>query len=140
MSNLIIKNSIIIPCITLLVGLFLGYIVAVSSYQGMSRDGYRLSGHMMPSIENASNYSHSESNMHMMNSGLSGKTGDAFDKEFITEMMIHHEGAVAMAQLALQKAQHQEIKDLAAAIIIAQNKEIDDMKIWYKKWFGVDLK
>ena len=41
-----------------------------------------------------------------MVSGLSGKTGDVFDKTFIDEMITHHEGAVVMAEAALKNAKH----------------------------------
>lgn len=68
--------------------------------------------------------------------GLDGKTGDAFDQAFLTEMIMHHEGAVMMAEAALKDAKHQEIKDLANAIIAAQNKEIADMKAWNKSWYN----
>ena len=70
-----------------------------------------------------------------MNAELQGKTGDDFDKAFISEMVVHHQGAVEMAELALKHAKHQEIKDLAKAIITAQNKEIADMKAWAKSWY-----
>lgn len=70
-----------------------------------------------------------------MNAALRGKTGDDFDKAFISEMIVHHQGAVEMAELALKQAKHQEIKDLAKAIITAQNKEIADMKAWAKAWY-----
>lgn len=74
--------------------------------------------------------------MHDMNAGLVGKDGDVFDQSFITEMITHHEGAVAMAQLALMHAKHQEIKDLAQAIITAQTTEIQQMKSWQQEWYG----
>ncbi len=74
--------------------------------------------------------------MASMNKNLEGKTGDEFDKSFISEMILHHEGAVEMAELALTNAGHQEIKDLAQAIISAQNKEISDMKAWQMTWFN----
>lgn len=71
-----------------------------------------------------------------MTNGLSGKSGDEFDKAFIEEMIIHHQGAVDMANLALKNAKHKEILDLSKAIIQAQNKEITDMKSWQKAWFN----
>jgi uncharacterized protein (DUF305 family) len=74
--------------------------------------------------------------MTSMNAALQGKTGDAFDKEFLSEMIVHHEGAVAMAELALKNAKHQEIKDLSSGIIAAQNKEIGEMKAWGKSWYN----
>ena len=74
--------------------------------------------------------------MASMNANLEGKTGDAFDKAFITEMVMHHEGAVEMAELALTNAKRQEIKDLAKAIITAQNTEISQMKAWASAWYS----
>ena len=71
-----------------------------------------------------------------MNSALRGKTGDAFDQAFLSEMIVHHEGAVKMAQAALQSAKHQEIKSMAEEIITAQTREIDQMRQWLEDWYG----
>ena len=65
---------------------------------------------------------------------LQGKTGDDFDKTFISEMIDHHQGAIDMAKLAKEKALHREIKDMADDIISAQTKEIDKMRQWQKDW------
>jgi uncharacterized protein (DUF305 family) len=65
--------------------------------------------------------------------------GDApFDQRFIQAMIPHHEGAIAMAQEALQNAERQEIKDLAQAIISAQEAEIAQMKEWLSAWYGIE--
>ncbi|MBU1754824.1 DUF305 domain-containing protein [Patescibacteria group bacterium] len=74
--------------------------------------------------------------MDSMMQGLSGKTGDAFDQAFLSEMIMHHQGAVVMAEAALKDAKHQEIKDLAKNIISAQNTEIKEMQDWQKAWYG----
>jgi len=79
-----------------------------------------------------------EQMMHDMNAALRGKTGDDFDKAFLSEMIVHHQGAVEMAELARKDAKHQEIKDLAEAIITAQEKEIADMQSWQKDWYGAE--
>ncbi len=71
-----------------------------------------------------------------MMAGLEGKTGDEFDKAFLSEMIMHHEGAVQMAEAALQSAKHQEIKDMARAIISAQTAEINQMRMWGKNWYN----
>jgi uncharacterized protein (DUF305 family) len=63
----------------------------------------------------------------------------SIDKHFIEQMIPHHEGAIEMAQLALEKAKRPETKTLANGIIAAQQKEITDMKAWYKQWFGTDV-
>lgn len=73
--------------------------------------------------------------MQGMTMGLEGKTGDAFDKAFLSEMIVHHEGAVAMAKAAQMHAAHQEIKDLAEAIIAAQTTEIEQMRQWQTQWY-----
>ena len=69
---------------------------------------------------------------------IDGKTGDEFDAAFIDEMIVHHEGAVAMAQAALVNAKHQEIKDMANAIISAQTSEIEQMKEWKQTWYSTN--
>jgi len=50
------------------------------------------------------------------------------DAAFATMMVAHHEGAIEMARLALDRGQHPEIKSLAAAIIAAQQDELDVLK------------
>jgi len=62
----------------------------------------------------------------------------SFDQMFIDMMVPHHQGAIEMAQIAQQRAEHSEIKKLAGFIITAQNKEIGDMRGWRKDWFGTD--
>lgn len=69
-----------------------------------------------------------------MTFNLSGLTGDAFDKEFISEMIVHHQGAISMAKLAAAQAKHQEVKDLANNIVSAQSSEIAQMQTWQKNW------
>jgi uncharacterized protein (DUF305 family) len=71
-----------------------------------------------------------------MMEGLLGKTGDDFDKAFLSEMIVHHQGAVSMAQAALQNAKHQEIKQMAQNIISAQTSEIQQMQQWQKSWYN----
>lgn len=95
--------------------------------------------HMMPNggvMSNTGSMSMSQM-MIDMNAELQGKKGDNFDKAFMIEMIVHHEGAVQMAELALKNAKHQEIKDLAKGIVSAQNKEIGEMKGWLQSWYGI---
>lgn len=57
-----------------------------------------------------------------------------YDIRFIDAMISHHAAAVAMAQTALQKAEHSELKQLAEIIIADQTKEIAQMQQWRKAW------
>ena len=58
-----------------------------------------------------------------------------FDLRFIEAMIPHHESAVTMAQAAQQQATKPEIKQLAQAIIAAQQAEIAQMQRWKQTWF-----
>jgi len=75
-----------------------------------------------------------EDHMMGMTSSLEGKTGDEFDKTFIEEMIVHHQGAIDMAQLAQENAGHDEIKSMADNIISAQSSEIEMMRNWQQDW------
>lgn len=70
-----------------------------------------------------------------MAQGVQAATGDAFDTQFLSDMIVHHQGAISMATSALKNAKHQEIKDLAKNIIAAQNKEITEMQAWQLQWY-----
>jgi uncharacterized protein (DUF305 family) len=61
------------------------------------------------------------------------------EQQFMEQMTSHHADAIQMAEMAKEKAKNGQVKSLAAGIITAQNKEITDMKSWYKQWFGKDL-
>jgi uncharacterized protein (DUF305 family) len=89
--------------------------------------------HVMPDGTVMSNMD-DEMSMDDMTSVLEGKSGDEFDKEFIKQMIVHHEGAVDMAELALKSAKHQEIIDLSSEIIRTQSSEIQMMKDWNASW------
>lgn len=69
---------------------------------------------------------------------LGGITGD-IDRHFMEQMIPHHEDAVAMAELALTRAEHRELGQLAEIIKRDQNREIDQMRAWYRSWYGVDV-
>jgi uncharacterized protein (DUF305 family) len=58
-----------------------------------------------------------------------------YDLRFIDGMLMHHQGAVNMAEEALSKSQRPEIKKLAQDIITAQNREISQMKEWRTAWY-----
>ncbi len=88
-------------------------------------------------MDKSSNQGHATgmgSSMRDMVESLSNKKGDDFDRAFIEGMIIHHEGAVEMAEQAKKKAKHDEIKKLADEIITAQTREIRMMKDWKNSW------
>jgi uncharacterized protein (DUF305 family) len=69
----------------------------------------------------------------------SGPRG-AFDREFMTEMVSHHGMAVEMAELAVDKATHPELKRVAEDIVRTQTAEIKRMQRWLRSWYGVRVR
>ncbi len=131
------NNTIIVTIIALIIGLGVGYGIGNSKVSPSKVEQSDMMNHQMSdgSIMDNNNVSMSEM-MSSMNVELAGKTGDEFDQAFLTEMIVHHQGAVKMAELALTNAEHHEIKDLANAIIDAQNTEILQMKEWQESWYN----
>jgi uncharacterized protein (DUF305 family) len=58
---------------------------------------------------------------------------------FLEQMVPHHEAAIAMATLAVEKARRPQIRELGRGIIAAQQKEIAAMEARHREWFGRDL-
>jgi len=75
----------------------------------------------------------------MMGQPLDQLSGDEFDKAFLAQMTMHHAMAVMMARPVVANASHQELKDLAQAMIDDQTREIAQMRSWAKDWYGLDL-
>lgn len=80
-----------------------------------------------------------ESDMEMGDMEISDDASLPFDQRFLTAMISHHQGAIDMAKAAQEQAEHAEIKTLADTIIETQQAEIDQMKTWLQKWFGVTV-
>lgn len=132
--------------VSVLLGLFIGYAVwgnkTMDSNMNMEMSS-KTGGYMMPDgtmMGGMGSTMSMESMMTGMMASLKGKTGNEFDKAFLTEMVMHHEGAVVMAQAVLTSTDRPELKKLANEIIVAQNKEVSQMRAWYKMWFGTELK
>lgn len=102
------NNVVVVGVVALIVGLGLGYMAWGNTY---SRSG----GHMM---------------------GDGSMMGQNIDQHFIVQMIPHHEGAIAMAKIALERSKRPEMISLGNGIIEAQQKEINDMTAWYQSWFG----
>lgn len=61
------------------------------------------------------------------------------DKTFIEMMIPHHQSANDMAKMALSKAKSPEVKRLAQKIIDEQTREIQQMRSYYRQWYGSDV-
>ena len=56
-------------------------------------------------------------------------TGDQ-DKDFVTMMIPHHQGAIDQAEIELKYGKDPEMKAMAEKIIADQKKEIAQMEKW----------
>ena len=117
------NNVVIIGLLTLIAGLGVGYFVGAQMTHQMSGSS-SMSGADMETV------------MHGMTMSLEGKSGAELEKAFLEEMVVHHEGAVEMAQTLLQGTNRPELINLGNDIITAQNEEITMMKKWQGDWFG----
>ena len=60
---------------------------------------------------------------------------EPFDKAFIDNMIPHHESAIAMAQVVLEESENPEIREIAGAVVDAQEREIEQMRSWRDEWY-----
>jgi len=131
------KNIYIVSLTTLVIGFFLGYLLwGNSQMNNMSMDRmHQMSDKSMMESNTTMNM---DQMMDSMMAGLAGKTGDAFDKAFLSEMVVHHQGAVLMAEAVLKNSKRPELIKLANDIIAAQTSEINLMKGWQSSWFKIN--
>ncbi len=107
------RNTILVGGVLLLLGLGIGY--AIGGREPV------IGNHMMPSGSMMADDS-------MMSRNI--------DQHFIVQMIPHHEGAIEMAKIALERSKRAEIISLSNGIIEAQEREITNMSAWYESWFG----
>lgn len=74
--------------------------------------------------------------MHNMMMKALGQKDANYEARFIDLMIPHHEGAIMMAEDAIEKATRPELKQMAREMIAAQKKEIAQLMEWRKQWYG----
>ena len=123
------------PILYGIIGLLAGALITVavasnavnSNNAGMMRMmGMRSGGPMMMS---------GAGGMDQMMEGMMGKTGQDLEQSFLEAMIVHHQGAITMAQEVKQGTNRPELAKLANDIISAQTKEIETMRLWLNSWW-----
>jgi uncharacterized protein (DUF305 family) len=94
-------------------------------------DGMPIKMMMPEASDSASTKEYKAAMMRMMQAMPSKFTGDA-DIDFMMQMKAHHQGAVAMAKIALANGKDATVKKLANEIVNAQEKEIKTIDQWLK--------
>ncbi|WP_269516072.1 DUF305 domain-containing protein [Brevundimonas subvibrioides] len=69
----------------------------------------------------------SEAEMHRQMSAASGAT---VEEAYVAKMIAHHEGAIAMAEVALRESRDPEVRRMAQGVVDAQTREIAEMRAW----------
>ena len=120
------KNTIVAIVISLIVGGGIGYRIAPKGVMDTSTTSSQMAtgGHDM------------QNTMDSMVANLKDKKGEDLDLAFLQGMIVHHEGAIEMAKIVVEKTKRPEIKKLAEDIINAQSGEITLMKGWLSQWYG----
>lgn len=88
------------------------------------------SGHDMGTpVATADNqaFAASEAEMHTL---MSAATGTTVDEAYIAKMTAHHQGAIAMAEVALRESRDPAVRRMAQGVIDAQTTEIAEMRAW----------
>jgi uncharacterized protein (DUF305 family) len=64
------------------------------------------------------------------------ENGEYSDERFIDAMVPHHQGAISMAEVALENAEHPELLQLARNVISTQQAEIEELRAIKEQEFG----
>ncbi|MEY2665372.1 MAG: hypothetical protein RLZZ480_477 [Candidatus Parcubacteria bacterium] len=144
------ENMILIVAAAILVGGIGGYVIGnergewrggmMGQYENREKDGWfsKDSDEGMHRMHDGSMMANDTSRGGMMQHGMMMVTSE---KEFITEMIPHHQEAIDTAKEVLARGgTTPEVKTLAEGIVTAQEKEIADMKSWYETWYGTPYK
>ncbi len=145
------NNTIIVGLLSLILGLLLGYFLSASGAanrvpfmsgmmgmmggETMEEEMDEMMGHGAGDefVDGDGAMSHAMDEMML---GFRGLTGEAYEEMFLRGMIVHHLGAIEMAQELLKQTKRPELINLANNIIASQTKEVNDMRAWHEAWFG----
>lgn len=127
------KKELLFGGIGLLAGIIITWAVATISVNNNYTGMMNMMG-MHTRTDNQGMMDNNDMTMGEMSADLQGKSGDDFDKAFLSGMIAHHQGALDMAKLVQANAKHDELKAMADDILSAQSKEIDQMQTWQTDW------
>jgi hypothetical protein len=68
-----------------------------------------------------------------------GQADAKYDQRFIDTLVQHHQSGVQLAQDAMQKATHPELKKLAQNIINTNQQEINKLQSLESQWYGTTV-
>lgn len=125
------NQTVLIAIITLLIGGIGGYAISKTEYYDSMMGG-------RAGMDRDDRYDRNDESREVIDSDMHGMHGmqALTEQEFIEEMIPHHQEAVDTAKQVIARGENAEVKALAEKIVVAQEKEIADMKSWYQTWYG----
>ncbi len=117
----------------------LGFIFTLGLLIGWTADPFRIPAALgMPMGSMAAADKEMSSAMSRMSSKMDSMhmSGDA-DRDFMMMMIPHHRSAVDMARIELRYGKRPALKRLARDVIASQSREINQMQMWLRTWYGV---
>ena len=126
------NRSWVALAIAVVVGLGVGVGIGAAAWGGEDHST------STPSDESASGMSHG-SDTATTDDGHSATTASLDERTFLEQMVPHHSSAVEMAKMAVNRAEHPEVRRLAQQIISSQEQEIGRMRAYYRETFGEEL-
>ena len=115
----------------LIIGLALGLSVSALIVRAQEATTHDMGDMQMSGVMTPASMAFAQADAEMMAAMAITYTGDA-DVDFITGMIPHHQGAVAMAKIVLEFGSDPEVKALAEGIIAAQESEL----VWMTEWLA----
>ncbi|MFC7053997.1 DUF305 domain-containing protein [Hansschlegelia quercus] len=100
---------------------------AAENMKTMDHSGEMDHGAMKVAADAPSTKAYEAADMAMHKAMKRSYTGDA-DKDFLAGMIPHHQGAIAMAKVALQYGKNPKVRAMAEKIVADQEREIAEMK------------
>lgn len=138
------NQTILVAIVALLIGGIGGYAITDKDrsygnrgYEKVVTNDIPVGMHRMPDGSLMGNYVDEDAGYRMggMNHMMSMMVSS--ERKFIEGMIPHHQEAVDTAKEVIARGgSTPEIKQLVENIVVAQEKEIAEMKQWYQGWYG----
>ena len=93
---------------------------------GFSHQAFSTVANQAQSFQEQIHSSMKKMDKEMMGAPMSGEP----DRDFVTMMIPHHQGAIDMAKAILQNGKDRQIRAMAQKVITDQEREIKEMQTW----------